>query len=229
MQATLSKKLRFSDVVYAIGSTPKAVRLWLQRGLVEIHTPKPEGGGWTEYSFRDIAILALVRALVNFGVDVPTASEIAKTIMGEHFFDLMNELRDPENMTAGALAWPWANRRLYLYREGDDWKMKLVALWESDMGTRAQLAKALPHRAVDPSDANFDSGSPSGIAALRREHEPAPVYISIDVESVLRTAFERAIAGSDHDNRANDESLNSGLRKLLITIQDATPSKDDAE
>ncbi len=199
VNATLSKKLRFADVVYAIGSTPKAVRLWLQRGLVEIHTPKPEGGGWTEYSYRDIAILALVRALVNFGVDVSTASDIANSILGDRFFDLMNERRDPENMPARLLARIWSNKRLHLYRDGDDWKMRLVALCESDMGTRAQLAKKLPDRAVHPSDADFEPGSPSGIATLRREIEPAPVYISIDVESVLRAAFERA-----------NESVNDG-------------------
>jgi hypothetical protein len=200
MNATLSKKLRFSDVVYAIGSTPKAVRLWLQRGLVEIHTPKPEGGGWTEYSFRDIAILALVRALVNFGVDVPTASSIANTIMGDHFFPQMNHLKNPDEMPAGALALMWSNRRLYLYRDGDDWRMKLVALWESDMGRRKSIAQLDPDRAVHSSDADFDPELPSGVATLRREHEPAPVYISIDVESVIRTAFERA-----------NESVNDGV------------------
>jgi len=192
MNATLSKKLRFSDVVYAIGSTPKAVRLWLQRGLVEIHTPKPEGGGWTEYSFWDIAILALVRSLVNFGVDVPTASKIANTIMGDHFFPQMNHLKNPDEISAGALALVWVNRRLYLYRDGDAWSMKLVALWESDLGRRAELARAMPDRAAHPSDADFNAGAPSGISSLRREHEPVPVYISIDVESVLRAAFERA-------------------------------------
>ena len=75
---------------------------------------------------------------------------------------------------------------------------------------------------------------PKVAQALESVKRPTVVWLQLQectgcVESVLRTAFERAIAGSDHDNRANDESLNSGLRKLLITIQDATPSKDDAE
>lgn len=200
MNATLSKKLRFSDVVYAIGSTPKAVRLWLQRGLVQIHTPKPENGGWTEYSFRDIAILSLVRSLVNFGVDVPTASSIANTIMGDHFFPQMNNIKNPDEMPAGALALMWANRRLYLYRDGDDWHMKLVALWESNLGRRKLIAETYPERAVLPSDADFEPDMPSGISSIRREHEPAPIYLSLDVESVLRAAFERA-----------NESVNDGL------------------
>ena len=192
MNATMSKKLRFSDAVYAIGTTPKSLRLWLQRGLVEIDTPKPENGRWTEYSFLDIAILALVRALVNFGVDVPTASALANGIMGDHFFDQTNKLKNVDHMPVGVLALPWTNRRVYLYRDGDDWQMKAVALWESELPTRAALARALPHKAVHEGDADFQPDSPSGISELRRELEPASVFISIDVETVLRTAFERA-------------------------------------
>ncbi len=178
MQATLGKKLRFSDVVFAIGATPKSLRLWLQRDLIKIHTPKPADGGWTEYSYRDIAILALARAVANFGVDIPTASSIANTIMGDHFFPKLNYLQDPDKMPAGALALVWSNRRLYLYRDGDDWRMNLVSLWESNL---------------DPiRNQGFSRDLPSGVAELRREHEPAPIYLSIDVESVLRTAFDRA-------------------------------------
>jgi hypothetical protein len=202
MNATLSKKLRFSDVVYAIGATPKAVRLWLQRGLVEIHTPKPVGGGWTEYSFRDIAILALVRSLVNFGVDVPTASSIANTIMGDHFFPQMNSIENPDEIPAGVLASIWTNQRLYLFRDGDAWQMKLVALWDSDMGRRKLIAQIDPDGAEHPNDASFDPALPSGVAAIRRELEPAPVYLSIDVENVLRAAFERA-----------SESVNEGAEE----------------
>jgi len=199
MNATLSKKLRFSDVVYAISSTPKAVRLWLQRGLVEIHTPKPADGSWTEYSFRDIAILALVRSLVNCGIEVRQASEFANTIMGDHFFPQMRRLQNPENMPAGALATLWHNLRIYLHREGDDWQMNLVALYDSDLGRRKFIAQQDPDRAVHPSDAKFDPEMPSGIAALRQELEPAPVFISVDVERVVRTAIERA-----------NESVNDG-------------------
>jgi hypothetical protein len=214
MQATLGKKLRFSDVVFAIGGTAKSLRLWLQRDLVKIDTPKPANGGWTEYSFRDIAILALTRSVANFGVDVPTANEIANTIMGDHFYPRMNHVSDPDNMPAGALAMMFANQRLYLFREGDTWHMKLVALWESGLN---------PAR-----NEGFDPQLPSGVAMLRCEHEPASVFLSIDVESVLRTAFERAMIGSDADTWTNEEeSMKAAIQKLTITIQDATPSRDD--
>ncbi len=186
MNATMAKKLRFSDVVYAINGTPKSLRLWLQRGLVSIHTPKPATGAWTEYSFIDIAILALVRQLVNFGVNVPTASAIANEVMTAFFPKLLN-VQEPDKMPAGALALMWVNRRLYVFptEDGDSWQMRCVALWESGLSE---------HR-----DPDFHPDLPSGVATIRRELEPAPVFLSIDVEKVFRTAFERA-----------DESVNEG-------------------
>lgn len=190
MNATLARKLRFSDVVYAINGTPKSLRLWLQRGLVSIHTPKPEGSTWTEYSFFDIAILVMVRTMVNYGVNVQTASAIGNAVMTE-FFPQMLHLKNPENMPAGAVAMMWTNRRLHLFQKDDNWEMRLVTLWESRL---------------DPTrDEGFDPQLPSGVATLRREIEQAPVYISIDVETVLRTAFERADESVREGREDDDE------------------------
>lgn len=159
MTETLARKLRFGDVAYAIDATPKALRLWLQRELVQIRTPRPDAGRWTEYSFADVAILALVRVLSNFGVDVPTANAIANKVLGDHFFPGLFDKLEAVNASAGALALPWSNRRLRICRASDGrWEMQLIDLWKE----RAQLPA-----------------------------EPA-AYLSIDVESVLRTAFARA-------------------------------------
>lgn len=125
---TLARKLRFGDVAYAIGATPKALRLWLQRDLVQVRTPKPDAGRWTEYSFVDVAILALIRALSNFGVDVPTASAIANKIMSDHFFPVA--ALESNAAPVGALALGWANRRLRLSRDGDGWEMQVIDLWK---------------------------------------------------------------------------------------------------
>lgn len=174
MNATLARKLRFSDVVYAINTTPKSLRLWLQRGLVEIHTPQQEGG-WTEYSFIDIAILSLIRTFVTFGVDVPTASGMANRAM-EFFPMVMGGFGD--KMPAGVLAASWVNRRLHCFPKDGEWQMCLVTLWESDLD---------PDR-----HEGFDPNLPSGVAALRAEMELSPAFISVDVATVIRTALERA-------------------------------------
>jgi hypothetical protein len=183
MNATLARKLRFSDVAYAINATPKSLRLWLQRDLVKLHSPRPESG-WTEYSFVDVAILALVRQLANWGVDVSTASEIANEIITK-LNPLLRSLKNPKNMPAGALASMWTNKRVYLFCDGDNWQTDYVRLYHSELDSAR--------------NEGFDPSLPSGVAALRRELEPAAVFLSIDVESVLRTALERA-----------NESVNEG-------------------
>ncbi|MBK6707563.1 MAG: hypothetical protein IPG54_08765 [Sphingomonadales bacterium] len=65
------RKLRFSGVVYAVDASPKALRKWLQPEQVDLITPRTEGG-WNYFSMGDVAVLALVRSIVNFGVGVET-------------------------------------------------------------------------------------------------------------------------------------------------------------
>lgn len=75
-----SKILRFGDVATAIGATPKSLRLWLQRGLVELEVEK--GEGWQAYSFLDLSKLALVKAAVHNGVEVKRAFDFATFVIG---------------------------------------------------------------------------------------------------------------------------------------------------
>ncbi|MCB1343126.1 MAG: MerR family transcriptional regulator [Pseudooceanicola sp.] len=185
MNATLSKKIRFSDAVYAIGTTPKSLRLWLQRGVVDLHSEAPEGG-WHEFSFVDIGILAITRKLSDFGVPVAEAGKIANMIMGDDFYPQMHYVQNPGNIPAGVLASVWSNQRLYVYRNGDGWTLEHVALYETHLSRLH--------------DEGFDPELPSGVAELRKEFEPDAVFISIDVEAVLRTAFTRA-----------EESISEGM------------------
>jgi hypothetical protein len=161
MNATLAKRLRFSDAVYAIETTPKALRNWLQRGLVQIRTPLPPDGGWMEYSFYDIALLSLIRKLVDFGVDVSTASGIANSVFTD-FFPNMLSIAEPDEMPAGALAAMWDNTRLLVFPEGDGtrWRAVWHPLWDN-------------------------------------RPDPAPAYISLDIEAIWRRAFERAAESAD--------------------------------
>jgi hypothetical protein len=129
MTPTLDRKLRFSDAVYAIGTTPKQLRNWLQRRLVEIDTPRPENGGWSEYSFYDIAILALVKRLVDFGIEVSAASDIANKTM--EFHPVRGELTKIKEIPANALAIMWSNQRLWVHRTSTSgqWHLHCVQLW----------------------------------------------------------------------------------------------------
>lgn len=129
MSPTLSKKLRFGDAAYAIGATPKQLRNWLQRDLVQIDTPKKDGG-WAEYSFFDIAILSLVKRLVDFGTDIRTASDIANKVFD--MFDGRGRIHQAGELEASSLAMLWNNSRLWITRPSlNDWKLDVARLWES--------------------------------------------------------------------------------------------------
>lgn len=141
-------------------------------------------------AFRDIAVLALGRTFGNFGVDAPTASKIADTVMSDHFLP-MNDPR-LDGRPADALAAVWSGKRLYLYRDGGEWRTKMMTLWEIDLSRRRLIAATHPDRASRAGDTDSSLENPSTISAIRREHEPDPVFISIDVESVLCAAFQRA-------------------------------------
>ena len=68
-------RLRFSDVVFAIDTTPKSLRKWLQSGKLKLDSDSQEG--WRNFSLYDLAMLAIMRKLVDFGVSVQDAAQIA--------------------------------------------------------------------------------------------------------------------------------------------------------
>ena len=76
---------RFDDVLDALDMKPPALRRWLQLGLVG-NTAKGKGReGWVlGFTAHDIAILALVKAMTEFGVPVAAAHRIAVREMREH-------------------------------------------------------------------------------------------------------------------------------------------------
>jgi hypothetical protein len=82
---------RFSEVVNAIGSTPKSLRRWM---LTLEWTS--ETSGWTEFTPSQTLMLAIMRHLVDWGISVPQASTlatemIAALIVGEDHHDITAE------------------------------------------------------------------------------------------------------------------------------------------
>ncbi|MGV3456306.1 helix-turn-helix domain-containing protein [Sphingomonas sp.] len=76
-----SEKFRFGDVAKAIGTSPKSLRNWLQRGQVQLSSPEPQGSNWRDFSSDDIAQLAIVRRLVDFGIEVRVADQLSVGIL----------------------------------------------------------------------------------------------------------------------------------------------------
>lgn len=158
MIATMARKLRFGDAAYAIGATPKTLRHWLVRDQVRLVSDQRESG-WAEYSFADIAILALVRVFATFGWPVKAADLMAHRTL-EFFPDFLEAIaRIPDDLPSTILAFPWVNRRLAVTYDADNpdqCRLVIIDMW-------------------------------------KKEEPPAAVFLSVDVEAVLRRAFARAL------------------------------------
>lgn len=187
MNELLDRKLRFSDVVYAIDTTPKSLRNWLQRKQVRLTTF--EDSGWREFNLADVAILALVRQMVDFGLSVEDASDFANVIIIGH-----GVTYDPD-ASDYAHAIRFIGERLLLWRSEGEWRMRIT----------------------DPE--KMKSG------------DYPDAYVSIALSPVVAKAVERALIGSVSDDWSADEeaSLMAALEKLIITIKDAAPSRDEGD
>ncbi len=116
-------ELRFSDVVFAIETTPKSLRKWLQNDKVRLDSDSQEG--WRNFSPYDLAVLAVMRKLVDYGVRVQEASWIAKVhIRG------MPGVRGATLIMAGhmhMLSDSLEGQTLVVAREGNGW-----IAWKND-------------------------------------------------------------------------------------------------
>ncbi|HEX6960178.1 MAG TPA: MerR family transcriptional regulator [Ferrovibrio sp.] len=112
-------KLRFSDAVYAIDTSPKALRLWIQRKQVRLSGTT--GEGWAEFSFADIAQLAITRKLVDFGMQVERANEIAAGLLAKIAGPVMRFKNPPPEVIAAA----FNGYVLIFWRERGEWRWRV--------------------------------------------------------------------------------------------------------
>jgi len=182
MSPILDRKLRFSDVAFGIDATPKTLRNWLQRDQVTL-TSSGEGG-WRDFSIIDVALLAIVRKLVTFGVPLDDADGIASAVVMRQ----VKVLASYRSVAIDALLACFHYRRIFVLYDGAWRFIEVDGPGPVDFGT------------ID-------------------------ACIHIDLHRVIDRAVKRAVLGSDIDEGPfTDETMQAGLRKLIITIQDATPS-----
>ncbi len=85
------RPIRVAAVAIAIGATPRIIKNWLTRKQVPIEAP---ADGYKTYSPKEIALLALVRPLVTFGVPVEQAGVIATAALGPFVCDEMQTSKE---------------------------------------------------------------------------------------------------------------------------------------
>lgn len=157
MSPILEPKLRFGDVVYAIDTTPKVLRNWLQRDQVTLFTE--DTGGWRNFSYADIAVLAVVRKLVDFGCGVETASHLAVRA----FEDRSALTFSYKNTPPEALIASWLTHWLIVFQEHGDWQfinhppaVRPLDLEDVDAYLTVQVADVLKRAFARATESNAD-------------------------------------------------------------------------
>lgn len=84
---TKAKKLRVADLARAIDKPESSIRTWLKREQVTLPGLSKAGwleraprDGWREFKWTDIATLAVISKLVDYGWHVETASTVAENL-----------------------------------------------------------------------------------------------------------------------------------------------------
>ncbi|QDO99090.1 hypothetical protein FNB15_18245 [Ferrovibrio terrae] len=160
--------LRFAVAAYAAGVTAKSLRHWIDAGL-ELPDGPPDSGHW-RHSYRNVAVIALTAAIAGAGPSVSDANRLALA-------GIMRATRPaPSEADArgGQLVAAWRHHRLQVSHEIEGApSLRRVELRRSYSEWR-------------------NLSAPEFYEQVRREIEPASVFVQIDVAAVLEAAFARA-------------------------------------
>lgn len=113
--------LRFSQAVEASGLKPKTLRNWLDRESVTLFSDRDKG--WQEFSYADIAMLALLAKMTDAGMPLASASACAHQVIAE------TGLVDGHSgdWPANALLFPFTNRLLLIWTHDGETRHQLIA------------------------------------------------------------------------------------------------------
>lgn len=135
--ASSPSKLRFSDVVYAIDTTPKSLRKWLQNN--SIHMVSDRGDGWYNFTYLDVGVLAIIRQVANFGFTIAEANEIVASIVADMFpANFIDPSRgDVEDTFRNRVLIVWRNSetpQFSFFEDGYDDETPMLAYVRIDVG-----------------------------------------------------------------------------------------------
>jgi hypothetical protein len=87
-----ARKIRIGEAAAAIGTTPKAVRHWITRYASKGVKPSAaQTGTWLEFSWGDVAALAITKYLIDLGMPAPMAFTHAMAIVEKRWPGLFDE------------------------------------------------------------------------------------------------------------------------------------------
>jgi hypothetical protein len=114
------KKIRLGEVASALNVAPKLVRNWTAREEFDLAgSPDREANKWREYSYLDVAHLAIAAQAIRYGFSISEAHDFAGATLVRILGPLIERKQSLANMPAGVIEALCGGKDLYLFRLSD--------------------------------------------------------------------------------------------------------------
>ena len=111
------KKIRLGEVASALNVAPKLVRNWTAREEFDLAgSPDRAANKWREYSYLDVAHLAIAAQAIRYGFSISEAHDFAGATLVWVLGPLIERKQSLANMPAGAIEALCRGKELYLFR-----------------------------------------------------------------------------------------------------------------
>lgn len=114
------KKIRLGEVASALNVAPKLVRNWTAREEFDLAgSPDRAANKWREYSYLDVAHLAIAAQAIRYGFSISEAHDFAGATLVQILGPLIQRNQSLSNMPGGAIEALCRGKDLYLFRLSD--------------------------------------------------------------------------------------------------------------
>lgn len=114
------KKIRLGEVAAALNIAPKLIRNWTANADFDLlGSPDRQANKWREYSYLDVAHLALAAQAIRYGFSISEGHDFAGATLVRLFGTLMSTGSRLANMPGGAIEAICRGKHLYLFRLSD--------------------------------------------------------------------------------------------------------------
>jgi hypothetical protein len=114
------KKIRLGEVANALGVPPKLIRNWTAAQEFDLFgSPDRPQNKWREYSYFDVAHLAIAAQMIRYGFSVAEAHDFAGATLARLFEPLLAMGSRFGKAPAGVIEAACQNKDLYLFKLSD--------------------------------------------------------------------------------------------------------------
>lgn len=122
------KKIRLGEVAAALNVAPKLIRNWTASADFDlIGDPDRAANKWREYSYLDVAHLAIAAQAIRYGFSIGDAHDFAGATLVRLFGSLMQFKSPLKNMPGGAVQAICQQKHLFLFKLSDGEPISIIS------------------------------------------------------------------------------------------------------